>query len=246
MFTSSSNSSFTFADTSSSGRSLEANASMLVVPPLTHDCDYRAWVGMVKANFRMRHTLDLIENEEGPGVRRTKRDKATREMADKKERTHLLDCCLGPKVRKYVLLFPLTKTVRQIWYAIRKEIEGLNTEEQYGLLLIFMMQSCTTYPSTEEFLDAIDDRYDHHARHFPFPLPNILKLVTALQGTKNHDGMLYTGFWKSLNGDEPTYPRLKEYVEREAEADCNLFDTIEKAEDAKPMLKLLSKCKGKS
>ncbi|KAG5799160.1 hypothetical protein H9Q69_001792 [Fusarium xylarioides] len=224
---------------------MSSDGTLTNVPPLTHDCDYTEWVRIVRDNFRKRGTLGLIENEEGSGVRRKQKEKTNREAADKNEREYLLSCCLSLKVRKYVLLFPLMKTVRQVWYAIRKEIKGLNTEERYALLLIFMMQSGTPYPSTEEFLDAIDDRWDQLARHFPYTLPSILRLTTALLGTKNHDEMLYTGFLKSLNGDEPTYRGLREYVTREAEADCNLFDTTEKPEDVKPILKLLTKRKGK-
>lgn len=217
------------------------------IPRLTHDCDYRDWVRMVKYTLRLRGSIELIEKDEGHGVGGTKREKATWESVAKKEKMYVLGCCLSAKVRKNVLLFPLTTTVRQIWHAIRKEILGLTHEEQYALLFTFLMQSSIPYPSAEEFLEAIDDRWEHLARHFPFPLSITLRLTTALLGIKNHDETLYTGLWKSLDGIEPSYQLLKDYVERESEADFSVFETTENPKDVISMSKVLSKkCKNKS
>ncbi|KLO91938.1 Uncharacterized protein LW93_14835 [Fusarium fujikuroi] len=210
------------------------NGTSSEIQPLTYDCDYPDWCRKVKGKLRERNTVEYIEYGEGSRIPETKKEKAARAELIKKETKYLWKL-LSPKVSANVSLFPSTTTTRQLWHAIRKEMMGMSIAEQYAMLGIFQKLSDTAYISAEEFLYAMDDRWEHLERHFTVHLDPSHRFVTAVLGIQKHYLARFPGFQKSLaNGEITTYEELKNYILTETETDCSIFDTASDSEDLKP------------
>jgi hypothetical protein len=199
----------------------------------------------MKRNFEMRSTSALLERDNGPGVAATKQEKAEWEEMINDERLYLLgqldDAVLGDLIRSP---WTPTYTIKQTWDAIRKEILGMSEEEKHALLISFHKLKEAIYPSPDAFFETIDERCDHLNKYFSQSLPVILKFSVALEGTQNSNWVLYTGFWRNQKKtSQPTFERLRDYVQKEVELERPVFNATDKPKGLKAMFRNMAKSK---